>query len=215
MNLVTSTLLLVFANEEDAFWVLCAIIERILPEDFFAPSLLPSRACPLVLLDFVKEHLPKLHAHLAGLGVDLTAICFSWFLSLFTDCLPVEVCHHLYPPGEDADSLQTLFRVWDVFLVDGMDVLFRLAFAILKIGEPELLHCESVPALYVSLESLPTRMWESSKLLQVSAAGRSLQPYPLTPIGNQLEVELRSSTLHNEIVKKKDAHMVALQEFMG
>lgn len=96
MNLVTSTLLLVFANEEDAFWVLCAIIERILPEDFFAPSLLPSRACPLVLLDFVKEHLPKLHAHLAGLGVDLTAICFSWFLSLFTDCLPVEVRQRLF-----------------------------------------------------------------------------------------------------------------------
>jgi len=96
MNLVTSTLLLVFANEEDAFWVLCAIIERILPEHFFAPSLLPSRACPLVLLDFVKEHLPKLHAHLTDLGVDLTAICFSWFLSLFTDCLPVEVNQHPY-----------------------------------------------------------------------------------------------------------------------
>lgn len=94
MNLVTSTLLLVFANEEDAFWVLCAIIERILPDDFFAPSLLPSRACPLVLLDFVKEHLPKLYAHLTVLGVDLTAICFSWFLSLFTDCLPVEVSRY-------------------------------------------------------------------------------------------------------------------------
>lgn len=94
MNLVASTLLLVFADEEEAFWVLCAIIERILPEDFFAPSLLPSRACPLVLLDFVKEHLPKLYAHLRDLGVDLTAICFSWFLSLFTDCLPVEVIQH-------------------------------------------------------------------------------------------------------------------------
>ena len=100
MNLVASTLLLVFANEEDAFWVLCAIIERILPEDFFAPSLLPSRACPLVLLDFVKEHLPKLYAHLTRLGVDLTAICFSWFLSLFTDCLPVEVTISLtFLPG--------------------------------------------------------------------------------------------------------------------
>lgn len=215
MNLVTSTLLLVFANEEDAFWVLCAIIERILPGDFFAPSLLPSRACPLVLLDFVKEQLPKLHVHLAGLGVDLTAICFSWFLSLFTDCLPVEVSHHTYPPGEDSDFSQTLFRVWDIFLVDGMDVLFRLAFAILKIGEPELLHCESVPALYVSLESLPTRMWESSKLLQVSTAGQNLHPYSVTLIWIQLEVELRSNILHNDIMKKKEAHMVALQEFMG
>ena len=91
MNLVASTLLLVHADEEEAFWTLTAIVERILPEDFFSPSLLPSRACPLVLLGYVRELNPKLFAHLTDLGVDLPAICFSWFLSLFTDCLPVEV----------------------------------------------------------------------------------------------------------------------------
>ena len=91
MNLVTSTLLLVYGNEEEAFWVLSAIIERILPGDFFSPSLLVSRACPMVLMDFVRDQLPNLHFHLTELGVDLPAICFSWFLSLFTDCLPVEV----------------------------------------------------------------------------------------------------------------------------
>jgi len=46
MNLITSTLLLVYWDEEEAFWVLAALVERILPEDFFSPSLLPSRACP-------------------------------------------------------------------------------------------------------------------------------------------------------------------------
>jgi hypothetical protein len=91
MNLVASTLLLVHADEEEAFWVLAALVERILPEGFFSPTLLPSRACPLVLLDYVQENMPKLAAHLAELGIDLPAICFSWFLSLFTDCLPVEV----------------------------------------------------------------------------------------------------------------------------
>ena len=151
MNLITSTILLVHADEEDAFWMLTAIVERILPEEFFSPSLLPSRACPLVLLDYVQEYLPKLHAHLIELGVDLGAICFSWFLSLFTDCLPVE----------------TLFRVWDVFLVDGFDVLFRIALAMLRNNEAELLGCQSIPAVYVALENLPTRMWEADKLLQV------------------------------------------------
>ena len=103
MNLITSTLLLVHADEEEAFWMLVAIVERILPENFFSPSLLPSRACPLVLLDYVQEYTPKLHAHLTELGVDLAAICFSWFLSLFTDCLPVEV-----------SSLSSLFMTWDI-----------------------------------------------------------------------------------------------------
>ena len=91
MNLVASTLLLVHADEEAAFWVLAALVERILPDGFFSPTLLPSRACPLVLLDLVQDGMPKLAAHLAELAIDLPAICFSWFLSLFTDCLPIEV----------------------------------------------------------------------------------------------------------------------------
>ena len=60
-----------------------------------------------------------------------------------------------------------MFRVCDVFLMDGLDVLFRIALGILRSNEAELLRCESVPAVYVSLENLPTRMWEADKLLQV------------------------------------------------
>ena len=168
MNLVASTLLLVHADEEAAFWVLAALVERILPDGFFSPTLLPSRACPLVLLDLIHDSMPKLVTHLAELGIDLPAICFSWFLSLFTDCLPVEV----RPPTRSARLIyicmsQTLFRVWDVLLLDGLDVLFRIALAILKSHEAELLRCDSIPAVYVALESLPTRMWQPDKLLQV------------------------------------------------
>lgn len=112
MNLVTSTLLLVFGDEEEAFWVLAAMIERILPPDFFSPSLLSSRACPLVLLDYVQEHMPKLYNHLTQLDVDLPAICFSWFLSLFTDCLPVEVWHCIsidqYNTNRPVDIVQSV-----------------------------------------------------------------------------------------------------------
>ncbi|KAJ4492712.1 rab-GTPase-TBC domain-containing protein [Lentinula edodes] len=180
MNLVTSTLLLVHADEEEAFWVLCALVERILPEEFFSPSLLPSRACPLVLLDYVQEYTPKLYAHLNNLGVDLPAICFSWFLSLFTDCLPIE----------------TLFRVWDVFLVDGLDVLFRVALAILRSNESELLACQSIPAVYVALENLPTRMWEADKLLQ-------------------FEADLRSSVLHTDLVQKRETHVTSLNQLLS
>ncbi|KIY68877.1 TBC-domain-containing protein [Cylindrobasidium torrendii FP15055 ss-10] len=179
MNLVTSTLLLVYGNEEDAFWVLSAIVERLLPEDFFSPTLLPSRACPLVLLEYVHEQCPKLHAHLEDLGVDLPAICFSWFLSLFTDCLPVE----------------TLFRVWDLFLIDGIDVLFRVALAILKSREGELLGCQSVPAVYTALENLPTRMWEAEKL--VGAEG-----------------ELRASMVHADLLARREAHGDELRKLM-
>ena len=91
MNLVASTLLLVFADEEEAFWALACIIERVLPSEFYTPSLRTSRVFPLVLADYVRELMPRLHAHIEKLDVDVSAICFGWFLSLFTDCLPIEV----------------------------------------------------------------------------------------------------------------------------
>ncbi|KAG1866164.1 rab-GTPase-TBC domain-containing protein [Suillus subluteus] len=167
MNLVTSTLLLRSLN---GYFL----------TDFFSPSLLPSRACPLVLLEYVHETMPRLYTHLTGLGVDLPAICFSWFLSLFTDCLPIE----------------TLFRVWDVFLVDGLDVLFRVALGILRSNEQELLECESNSAVYVSLENLPTRMWQSDKLLQ-------------------LELDLRNTISHADLLRRRETHVVALKHLMA
>jgi small G protein signaling modulator 3 len=91
MNLIAATLLLVHPTEEEAFWSLASIIERLLPDEFFSPSLLVSRACPLVLQEYVEELLPRLSAHLNAWDIDLPAVCYSWFLSLYTDCLPVEV----------------------------------------------------------------------------------------------------------------------------
>jgi len=166
MNLIGSTLLLVYADEEEAFWVLTSIIENLLPPEFFTPSLLASRACPLVLGDYVAEQMPALHKHLADNDVDLPAICFSWFLSLFTDCLPVE----------------TLFRVWDVFFVDGMDALFRVALAILKIHEVQLLSCDSMPSLYMHFESITARMWQADKLLKVGLPSPRMRTAYVNPV---------------------------------
>lgn len=177
MNLIASTLLLVYPEEESAFWVLCALVERILPGEFFTPSLLSSRACPLVLLDYVAEHMPALFTHLSDLGVDLPAITFSWFLSLGTDCLPVE----------------TLFRVWDVMLVDGFDVITRVALGILLNNEAELLACADVPALYVALESLPCRMWQADMVLQ-------------------WEAELRTKVSKSDFESKRDIHVAELTQ---
>lgn len=48
-----------------------------------------------------------------------------------------------------------------------MDTLFRVAVAILRINEAELLDCNSISSLYMRLESMTTRMWQPDKLLKV------------------------------------------------
>jgi hypothetical protein len=133
------------------------MIERLLPADFYSPSLVGSRADQAALADLVVQHVPRVAVHFAELGVDLTSVTFGWFLSLFTDCLPVE----------------TLFRVWDVFFVEGHAVLFRVAVAVLKLNEAELCATDSVPDLFTFIGGMTARLWSADKLIALQHSYRS------------------------------------------
>ena len=134
MNLITASLLLIMPTAEDAFWVLTSMIENILPRNYYDHSLLASRADQQVLRLYVSEILPKLSAHLNEMGIELEALTFQWFLSVFTDCL----------------SAEALFRVWDVIFCfnDGSTFLFQVALALLKLNEGQLLECDSAASVY-------------------------------------------------------------------
>lgn len=134
MNLITASLLLIMPSAEDAFWVLTSMIENILPPHYYDHSLLTSRADQQVLRQYVAELLPRLSVHLDELGIELEALTFQWFLSVFTDCL----------------SAEALYRVWDVVLCfnDGSTFLFQVALALLKLNEGALLECETAAGVY-------------------------------------------------------------------
>ncbi|KAI0874806.1 TBC domain protein [Hypoxylon argillaceum] len=134
MNLITANLLLIMPSTEDTFWVLVSIIEFILPHGYYDHSLIASRADQNVLRQYVTAVLPKLSQHLESLFIELEALTFQWFLSVFTDCL----------------SAEALFRVWDVVLCisDGSTFLFQVALALLKLNERQLLQCDTPAAVY-------------------------------------------------------------------
>ncbi|GAP83876.1 putative TBC domain-containing protein [Rosellinia necatrix] len=134
MNLIAANLLLIMPSTEDVFWVLVSIIELILPRNYYDHSLMASRADQNVLRQYVAAVLPKLSQHLDNLSIELEALTFQWFLSVFTDCL----------------SAEALFRVWDVVLCisDGSTFLFQVALALLKLNEQQLLQCDTPAAIY-------------------------------------------------------------------
>ncbi|KAL1607778.1 hypothetical protein SLS60_002714 [Paraconiothyrium brasiliense] len=134
MNLITACLLLIMPTAEDAFWVLATMIENILPQNYYDQHLLTSRADQSVLREYVVELLPKLSNHLELLEIELEALTFQWFLSVFTDCL----------------SAEALYRVWDIVLCmqDGSTFLFQVALALLKLNEKQLLQCDTPAAIY-------------------------------------------------------------------
>lgn len=134
MNLIAACLLIIMPTAEDAFWVLASMVENILPQHYYDHSLLTSRADQFVLRQYVADLLPKLSRHLDNLNIELEALTFQWFLSVFTDCL----------------SAEALFRVWDVVLCmqDGSTFLFQVALALLKLNEKALLSCDTPANLY-------------------------------------------------------------------
>ena len=157
MNLITGSLLLICVTSEDVFWLLCAIVDKIMPSGYFDRGLRSSRADQAVLRSYVSEVLPKLDAKLEELGVELEACTFQWFLSLYSAVV----------------SAEPLFRIWDVVLclksseslpepmsptassttaVEGIGqeewhdgtcspFLFQLSLALLKLNEASLLVC--------------------------------------------------------------------------
>ncbi|KAK9388955.1 rab-GTPase-TBC domain-containing protein [Lipomyces mesembrius] len=140
MNMIAATLLLTHATEEAAFWSFVALLENILPSGYFDPPLLTSRADQRVLKHYLKELQPKLFDHLVHtLGIDIEAITFNWFLSLFTDCLTAEL----------------LFRVWDVFMcVEGEVYLFRVALALFRISTKNLMQLTSAAEVYSYMKDM-------------------------------------------------------------
>lgn len=70
----------------------------------------------------MKDQLPKLYEHFEQNGVETHMFASQWFLTLFTARFP----------------LYFVFHILDVFLLDGMQILFQVALTLLNEFENEL-----------------------------------------------------------------------------
>ncbi|WFD22542.1 hypothetical protein MEQU1_001214 [Malassezia equina] len=156
MNNLAAILLLTYSNEEDAFWTLVGLIDHVLPPGYYASDMLVPRADQSVLVHMVHRGQPKLAAHMKALQVELPAVTCSWFLSVFTSCLPME----------------TLFRVWDLLMVDGSIALFRVAYAILIMATPSLLTTHSAASFYQRLRVCTAHLFGADELVQTAVSLR-------------------------------------------
>merc|ERR1719277_1888482 len=94
MNFIAATLLL-YESDERAFWMLCSLIEDVLPADYYTCDMVGLRADLRLLDSLIAVHLPRLHRHLVENGIDLSPISMNWFLCLFVNTLPAEQSHRV------------------------------------------------------------------------------------------------------------------------
>ncbi|XP_044796008.1 TBC1 domain family member 2A isoform X4 [Bubalus kerabau] len=161
LNRLAAIALLVLDEEESAFWCLVAIVETIMPADYYSKTLLASQVDQRVLQDLLLEKLPRLMAHLGQRHVDLSFITFNWFLVVFADSLISNI----------------LLQVWDAFLYEGIKVVFRYALAIFKYNEEALLRLQDSLEIYQYLHFFTKTICDSRKLMHI--AFNDMNPFPM------------------------------------
>ncbi|KAL7881236.1 hypothetical protein AOLI_G00080840 [Acnodon oligacanthus] len=119
MNILASVLLL-YAKEEEAFWLLVTVCERMLP-DYFNHRVIGAQVDQSVFEELIRERLPSLAESVPDLS-PLASVSLTWFLTLFLSVLP----------------FRSALCVLDCFFYHGIKAVFQLGLAVLDANAAEL-----------------------------------------------------------------------------
>ncbi|XP_024913647.1 TBC1 domain family member 30 [Cynoglossus semilaevis] len=144
-------------DESDALKLMIFLIDKVLPENYFANNLRALSVDMAVFRDLLRLKLPRLWQHLhqlqkaanreAGGSYEppLTNVfTMQWFLTMFATCLP--------PP--------TVLKIWDSVFFEGSEILFRVALVIWeRLGE-RVQFCPTADDFYSTMGHLTQEMLE-------------------------------------------------------
>ncbi|UMM39010.1 hypothetical protein L5515_016236 [Caenorhabditis briggsae] len=119
-------LLLLQMPEEEAFAVLVSLMENYRLRELYKPTMTDLGLCMFQLECLVQDQMPDLYTHFNNMGFDTSMYASSWFLTLFTTTMPLDIAN----------------RIMDCFLVEGMDYIFCISIAILQQARIELLRLD-------------------------------------------------------------------------
>ncbi|KAL7982437.1 hypothetical protein Chor_010035 [Crotalus horridus] len=142
--------LLLFLEEEDAFWMMCAIIEDLVPASYFSTTLMGVQTDQRVLRHLIVQYLPQLDKLLQEHDIELSLITLHWFLTSFASVVHIKL----------------LLRIWDYFFYQGSIVLFQITLGMLSLKEDELTQSENSASIFNTLSDIPSQIEDPDVLLQ-------------------------------------------------
>uniref|UniRef100_A0A8C4Q8E2 Rab-GAP TBC domain-containing protein n=1 Tax=Eptatretus burgeri TaxID=7764 RepID=A0A8C4Q8E2_EPTBU len=132
-------LLLMQMPEEDAFCVFVKLMQEYRLRELFKPSMAELGLCMYQLENLIQEQLPELNVHFQAQSFHTTMYASSWFLTLFLTTFPLPLAT----------------RIFDIFLSEGLDIVFHVGLAVLQAAQSDLLQLDMEGMLQYFQKSLP------------------------------------------------------------
>ncbi|XP_044045634.1 growth hormone-regulated TBC protein 1-A [Siniperca chuatsi] len=137
MNFIAGYLLIITKDEEKSFWLMDALLGRILP-DYYSPAMLGLKTDQEVLGELVKLKIPRVWQTMVEHNVMWTLVVSRWFICLYIDVLPVE----------------TVLRIWDCLFYEGSKILFRVALTLIHHNQALIQQAQSLPDVCQSFKQI-------------------------------------------------------------
>lgn len=119
-------LLLMQMPEEEAFCVFVRLMQEYRLRELFKPSMAELGLCIYQLEYMLQDQLPELNLHFRSHCFHTSMYSSSWFLTLFLTTFPLPVAT----------------RIFDIFIYEGLEVIFRVGMAILTVNQTELMQLD-------------------------------------------------------------------------
>eukprot|EP01105_Mastigella_eilhardi_P022081 TRINITY_DN5406_c0_g2_i1.p2 TRINITY_DN5406_c0_g2~~TRINITY_DN5406_c0_g2_i1.p2 ORF type:complete len:176 (-),score=57.84 TRINITY_DN5406_c0_g2_i1:38-565(-) len=161
--------LLLFLEEEEAFWMLVKIMKDHSLQGFFIEGVPLLKLCLYCLDRLIEIQLPHLFSHFKSCGVTPLLFASQWFPTVYTYNIPLGVSVH----------------IWDVFFVEGLQWLFKVALAILRLNQDQLLTMD-FEAVVEHLKSVVRRL-DPGMLIKVADTMDMVTPQRLVELKQEFK----------------------------
>uniref|UniRef100_A0A673WDX1 Ecotropic viral integration site 5 n=1 Tax=Salmo trutta TaxID=8032 RepID=A0A673WDX1_SALTR len=94
--------------------------------ELFKPSMAELGLCMYQFEYMIQELLPDLHIHFQAQSFHTSMYASSWFLTIFLTSFPLPVAT----------------RIFDIFMLEGLEIVFRVGLAILQMNQAELIQLD-------------------------------------------------------------------------